>query len=134
MDLLARREHSRLELFKKLLLRDFTPHEIADCLDQLEADNLLSDERFCGAYVRMRSRRGFGPGRVKQELEQKGVAAKLVNDVLPSIDWLSLAKEAYQKKYREEPITDFKDRAKRMQFLSYRGYSHEQINQVMGDE
>lgn len=134
MDLLARREHSRAELTNKLKQREFLPDEIASCLDQLVAENLQSDERFCEAYVKMRSQRGFGPARVLLELAQKEVAPDIVDKVMPRIDWLPLAREAYQKKYREEPIADFKDRAKRMQFLTYRGYSHEQINQVMGDE
>lgn len=134
MDLLARREHSRGELAIKLKQRDFEPLDIVSCLNQLEADELLSDERFCNAYAKMRSRRGFGPARVLHELTQKGVALQLVNAVMPTIEWLPLAREAYQKKYRDAPITDFKDRAKRMQFLNYRGYSQAHINTVIGEE
>lgn len=134
MDLLAMREHSRHELTNKLKQRGFELDEIVPCLNLLEQDNLLSDERFSQAYAKMRSRRGFGPLRIKQELQQRGVVDNLVESTLHNIDWLPLAVEAYAKKYRHERIMDFKERAKRMQFLCYRGYTQEQIKQVIGEE
>ena len=51
MDLLARREHSRLELERKLTSRDYEAEEINATIEQLVADNLQSDSRFSEAYV-----------------------------------------------------------------------------------
>lgn len=134
LDLLARREHARLELYNKLKLRDFAADEINACLDQLEADNLLSDERFTEAYVRMRSRLGFGYQRVKQELNNKGVSSSITEHYLQSVDWSALLAEAYEKKYQAQPIHDLKDKAKRIKFLSYRGYRQDEIYRIIGDE
>ena len=135
MDLLARREHSRLELQRKLSLRDFPLIQITPVLDQLEKDNLLSNKRFSEAYVRMRSRRGFGPVRIHQELLERGIEAEMSTAALQlaPIDWGQLANTVYLKKYATQSATDYTLLAKQRRFLSYRGFSHQQINQALGE-
>ena len=135
MDFLARREHSRLELQRKLRLRDFSLSTILPVLDKLETDKLLSDERFSEAYVRMRSRRGFGPVRIQQELLERGVNAELITKALiaAQLDWYALVSQTYQKKYGQQCTTDYAIRAKQARFLTYRGFSHEQVRYVLGD-
>ena len=49
--LLARREHSRAELARKLEAAGFAREEIALLLDAFEAKNWLSDQRFAESYV-----------------------------------------------------------------------------------
>ncbi len=49
MDLLARREHSRLELYQKLKQKKFEPNIINTELDKLSDEGLQSDERFAEA-------------------------------------------------------------------------------------
>ena len=46
MELLARREHSRLELRQKLMQRGFPTERIESVLDQLVADRLLHEGRY----------------------------------------------------------------------------------------
>ena len=46
--MLARREHSRTELGRKLAERGFSEPHVGEVLDALEAENLLSDRRFTG--------------------------------------------------------------------------------------
>jgi regulatory protein len=134
MDLLARREHSRLELQRKLCLRDFSLPSIYPILDQLEMDKLLSDERFSDAYVRMRSRRGFGPLRIQQALLERGISQELAIKSLQDLqmNWCELARQVYRKKYGTESKLDYAMRVKQAQFLAYRGFSHEQINYALG--
>lgn len=131
MDLLARREHSRTELTNKLKQRDFSMQEITTCLDQLEADDLLSNERFAEAYAKMRSRRGFGPVRIMQELKQRGISHAQVEQCLAFIDWQTLITETFHKKFADINMTDFKQRAKCIQFLNYRGYTQQQIERLL---
>src|SRR5690606_7138195 len=67
MDLLARREHSYAEMLRKLRQRGAAT-ELAEIeLDRLQEQGLLSDERFCEAYVYSRSQRGYGPVRLREE-------------------------------------------------------------------
>jgi len=136
MDLLARREHSRLELQRKLSLRDFPLPLIVTVLDQLESDNLLSDERFIEAYVRMRSRRGFGPLRIHQELLERGITQELAANAISvaQIDWCQLLRAVHMKKHGIQADTHYAAQVKQRQFLSYRGFSHDQINNVLGDK
>jgi regulatory protein len=101
MDLLARREHSRAELLDKLQHR-FPDAEalFAEVLEQLTADGLLDDERFCEAYVRYRRSRGAGPLLIRQELRQKGVAASTLQAALDlsAPEWLDALRALLLKK------------------------------------
>ena len=93
MDLLARREHSYAELQRKLRQRG-APSDLAEIeLDRLVEDGLLSDERFCEAYIYARSQRGYGPARLREELRQRGVSESLVERSLAEADqdWQALA-------------------------------------------
>ena len=72
---LARREHSRAELAKKLSSHG-TQEEIDGVLNSLQDVKLLSDQRFAAAFIRSRAER-FGVGRLRQELRQRGVEAEL---------------------------------------------------------
>ena len=135
LDLLARREHSRLELARKLKQREFTFQEIEPCLDQLQADDLLSNERFANAYARMRSCNGFGPERILRELVERGIDDYLASQALRNLkaDWLTNAREVRSKKYGDQPSQDFAERVKQARFLNYRGFSHDIINIILGE-
>ncbi len=132
MDYLARREHCRAELAVKLLAKDYAKEEINETLDQLETDNLLSDERFAEAYLSTRVSLGFGPQKITNELMQKGVSDSLIQFALETCapDWISLASQQQQKKFGNLPV-DFTDKAKQARFLQYRGFTFDQINQVL---
>ncbi len=133
MDLLSRREHSCLELQCKLQAYGCSLTIIESVLKQLELDELLSNERFAQAYVRMRHRRGFGPLRLQQELRERGIDIELIQQVIYSanIDWAKAAKQAYTKKYGQKAAIDYVTRAKQARFLAYRGFNHEQINYAL---
>lgn len=133
MELLARREHSRLELEQKLLLRyPDSAAEIETVLHELREENLQSDQRFTEAYVAMRRRKGYGPLRLRQELREKGIDPLLVADELanPDHDWCAQAAQVLWKKF-SSPATGHKERARQMRFLQYRGFNHEQIEAAM---
>ena len=134
IELLARREHSRYELHHKLRSREFPSDEIEVCLEQLEQEKLLSDERFAEAYVRMRGRNGFGPVRIRCELNGRGIGDELASCALSAagIDWLDSIRKVYEKKYSLEMSADFAEQAKRLKFLSYRGFTGEQIKTFLG--
>ncbi len=130
---LARREHSAEELRKKLAKAEVTAEEIEQLLVQLAESNLQSDERFAENYVRYRSQRGYGPQRIRQELNERGVSSELINEHLTQIeiDWFELADEARCKRFGEQSPDDFKERAKQQRFLLYRGFSHEHITESL---
>ncbi len=129
MNLLARREHSRLELVRKLQTRVENMELLDTVLDRLIEDHLLDDERFCEAFVRMRANSGYGPVRVRAELKDRGVCDQLIAQYMAAHDndWFEQARLAFEKKYGTSPENDAKSRAKQQRFLAQRGFSFEQI-------
>ena len=61
MDLLARREHGRVELTRKLRQRGAPPEMIEAALDRLTEEGLLSESRYLESFVSYRARSGYGP-------------------------------------------------------------------------
>jgi regulatory protein len=126
--LLARREHSRAELGRKL-----SPHaESAEALEALLADlenrKQLSDERFASERARSMSRK-FGAARIRYDLKAKGVDARFI-DRISSEGELERARAILARKYRE-PAATREERAKRMRFLQGRGFSSDVIRSLL---
>jgi regulatory protein len=139
VSLLARREHSARELANKLGSRGYAAEAVASALERLAAERLQSDERFAEAYLRQRSQKGYGPQRIAAELRERGIEDSLISEAFRraegegEVDWFELAAGVYQKKFGSEPPDGMKERAKRQRFMLYRGFSHEQIAEAMGD-
>ena len=136
MDLLSRREHSRKELFGKLRSRAESVDCLEGVLDQLEEDRLLSDERFVESFVRSRIGRGYGPVRIRQELQQKGVEREVTYLALDAaeVDWCELARDSRQRKFGEAAPVDNRDRAKQMRYLQYRGFDGDAIRAALSQD
>lgn len=136
LDLLARREHSRLELERKLGQRGHPPDLIAGILDALTDEGLIAADRFAESFVRSRAGRGQGPVRIRHELAERGVehGEAYVDDA--AYDWRTLAGEARIKRFGSARPASFKERARQARFLQYRGFTGEQIAAALefGDE
>ena len=131
--LLAGREHSRAELRRKLAAREGAESLLDQVLDALEERGDLSDARFVESYIDSRRRRGFGPRRIRQELQEKGVSRDLIGDWLDEDDpaWDQALSEAARRKYGDRPPADFRERARRARFLEYRGFPPERIRALL---
>ena len=128
MNLLAQREHSYQELVQKLAKREFSPEDITATLDLLQEQRLLSDTRFSEMYVRHRAQKGYGPLRIVQELQQRGVSQELIAQALLQFeksDWREMARCAHQKRFGDTGAGDYKALGAQMRFLLYRGFSSE---------
>ena len=138
MNLLARREHLRAELYQKLRKRfgAEAESEIDTELDRLTEENLLSDERFAESYIRQRSGKGYGPDRIRQELRQKGLDGGLLEIAMESaeVDWVAIATEVRLKKFGPAQPGDFKEKARQLRFLNYRGFGGEFAATALGSE
>jgi regulatory protein len=133
MDYLARREYGCHELEQKVIRAGFDPGVSASAVEQLRADGLQDDRRFAEAFANSRVSQGKGPARIRGDLGQKGVASSLVDEVLGqmSVDWFLLAAEVRQKKFGPELPTEFKEKARQMRFLQYRGFEQSHIQAAM---
>lgn len=128
---LARREHSRLELEKKLVSHAQTPEELADVLDALEQCGALSPARVVEQVIHMRKSR-FGSQRIVHELRVKGIAENLIAAALPNIEEAeqSNAYEVWRKKFGAMPA-NAKEFGRQMRFLRGRGFAPETISWVL---
>ena len=133
LDLLARREHSRLELTRKLAAREFSADMIAAVLDRLEESGALVEARFTESFIRSHVAKGQGPARIRAELSQRGVAAAAADELLRSadVDWLALTRAARQKRFGEEPPRDYQERARQARFLQYRGFDSAHVRAAL---
>ena len=129
MDLLARREHARSELERKLITAGFDADVAVDVLQKLAGEGLQSDRRFVESFIQSRINQGKGPLRIHADLGQRGVSSALVDDVLAETDedWRALAKDVRVKKFGRSRPVEFKEKARQMRFLQYRGFEPDQI-------
>lgn len=126
MDLLARREHSRVELTQKLKKRQLDSLLLEEVLNQLEDDNLLSDKRFMEAFVRSKIKNGNGPVKIRYELQQKGVTDSFDSVVKElGVNWYDVVYDVRVKRFGEALPVDLKEKAKQIRFLSQRGFTSE---------
>ncbi|MEO4046100.1 recombination regulator RecX [Pseudomonas sp. CAU 1711] len=132
MDLLAQREHGRVELTRKLRRRGAAEALIDGALDRLAEEGLLSEARYLESFVASRARAGHGPLRIREELAQRGLPRADIERALDEaeIDWGEQLRELWQRKFGQLPA-DMKERAKQARFLAYRGFAQEQIGRLL---
>ena len=123
MRYLARREHSRAELYGKLLPYVQEGEDLEAVLDELEKRNWLSDVRAATQWVGAKRGR-FGAQRIAHELRQKGIAEELIAEAVPQLKETELeaAREVWLKKFGVLP-RDAKEKARQVRFLQSRGFS-----------
>lgn len=99
-----------------------------EVLDELTDQRYLSDERFVEMFVRSRAERGHGPVRIEHELREKGIDASLIEAAVDAAaaHWTTRARAVLGRKFPTEAL-DFPERARRMRFLEYRGFTRKQI-------
>jgi regulatory protein len=131
--MLASREHSVLEMTRKLQQRDYPAEVVAVVITNLLKARVLSDERYAEVYVRMRSAKGYGASRIRNELRERGVDDATVEQGFAenAIDWFALAAEVRARKFGDDLPADFALKAKQMRFLQYRGFTQAQLSAAM---
>jgi regulatory protein len=131
--LLSGREHSQRELLQKLQQRGWSEHESLQCLAELVARDLQSDQRFAASFIRSRVSKAYGPMRIRLELKEKGVEREVIEWAFREepVEWLQVASGWYERRFGLEPIADLKERAKRQQILLRRGFTNEMIRELL---
>jgi regulatory protein len=133
MRLLARREHSRVELARKLGQAGFDACDIQPLLDEFEEKRWLSDRRFAESYVADHRSRA-GAVKLAFDLRQRGVADNIIEAVLSDNrdSELERAQAVWQKKFGSAPA-DMTEKARQMRFLQSRGFGAEVIRRVVNN-
>jgi regulatory protein len=133
MQWLARREHSRRELQDKLSKKGCDAALAAEVVNKLESERLVSDDRFMESLIRARRNRGYGPLRIQKELQEKGVAPEAIATWLDvtSREWVDDIRRVQRKKFGGRIPRSYAERARQARFLQYRGFTYDQIQQLL---
>jgi len=129
--MLARREHSREELKRKLGGAETVPGELEALIDEFERQGWLSEHRLADQAV-VFARGRYGSRRVLDQLGQKGVTGEPLaraTDALKAQE-LESAQAVWRKRFGR-PAADFAEKAKQARFLAARGFAPEVIQQVL---
>lgn len=134
LKLLAMREHSRAELERKLKAHEQEPGTLKRALDELQSRGFIDEQRVADSVVNRRAAK-LGTGRIRQELQAKGLAAEQVAQAVAGLKATELARarEVWRKKFGDAP-DDAAARAKQARFLAARGFSGEVIRRVLGSK
>jgi regulatory protein len=130
--LLARREHTRAELARKLAPHG-TEEEIENVLNELSRTGLQSDARFAESYLRSQAGR-LGGARLRQTLRQKGVAGDTIDEQVTDLPDESVrARDVWNRKFGVPPA-DAKEWARQARFLQGRGFSTDIIRRLLKEK
>ena len=130
--MLARREHSRVELGRKLAAHTEDPAEVERVLDELEARGWLSERRVVEQMVHARRAR-FGAQRIERDLQAKGVSADAIAGALAELKGgeLQAAREIWRRKFGGRLPRNASERGRQARFLQGRGFGMEVILRVI---
>lgn len=132
--LLSQREHSRLELERKLAPHEAEPGQLQRILDELQAKDFISEERVVESVLNRRASR-LGALRIRQELQAKGLDGERISEAVAQLRTTEVARarEVWRKRFGELP-QDAAQRMKQARFLAARGFGGEAIRKVLGGE
>jgi regulatory protein len=131
--LLARREHSSQELRRKLTGRGYPEATVDLVIERLADKKLVSNDRFVASFVHHHAMRGQGPLRIRSELRRQGIDDATITAEFErgEVGWAALAAQVLTRKFGTGGPADLSERAKRVRFLQYRGFSTDQIRAAL---
>jgi regulatory protein len=128
---LSMREHSRIELKRKLARHAEEGDDIDALLDFLEKNNWLSQERFAESLIHRKASR-YGNSRVMAELQSHGVNGEALAELKSGLAESETARavEVWQRKFGTV-AQDAAERSKQMRFLMARGFSSSAVRAAL---
>jgi len=132
--LLAQREHSRLELERKLAAHVAEGEDLAAVLDELESKDFINPERVAQSVAYRRGSK-LGTARVVQEMRSKGLdddTVRAATQQLRATEW-QRAHVIWRQRFGAVAETP-QDKLKQMRFLASRGFSGEVVRKVVGGQ
>lgn len=136
MDFLARREYGQTELTRKLADKGFDPDVAEQAVLQLANEGLQSDARFAESFVQSRINQGKGPVRIRLDLGQRGIGDSTIEIAIEDADadWYAMAREIRVRKFGRARPADFREKARQMRFLQYRGFEQGHIQAAVDSD
>ncbi|TWO66669.1 recombination regulator RecX [Caenimonas sedimenti] len=133
LKLLAVREYSRSELERKLAQHETEPGQLKQALDELLAKGFLDEQRVVDSLVHRRAGK-LGAGRIRHELQAKGVDAARVAEAVAALKLSEVerAREVWRRKFGVVPA-NAAERGRQARFLAARGFGGEAIRRALSE-
>lgn len=138
LGLLVRREHSRRELERKLAARGVEEAEAAEAIALMRKQGWQDDTRFAVSLARSRASGGYGPRRIRQELEMHDLESGAVEAAFAVLaedgedDWAGRARALVERRYGSLEDADRGRRHKAAEHLLRRGFEVETARRATG--
>ena len=140
LNLLSRRQHSRKELFQKLVKKNYDKTFCLEVLKELEEFKYLDDKGFAESFAEEKIRRGkCGINKIKADLIKKGIDKKIISaiegefsnneEIIKNLNNLAHKKINLLK---EKEISSKKIKNKVISYLLGKGFTYEQVTEIMG--
>jgi regulatory protein len=128
---LARRDHSRAELARKLAAHGDS-EEIEAVIERMGELGLQSDPRYAEAFVRSRASR-MGASRLRRELQQRGIDSELIASTLAEAELEPETERALGvlRSRFQQPPADAREWARQARFLQARGFAPDLIRKLL---
>ena len=136
LGLLVRREHSRPELARKLRARGVPDEEAKAAVVQMAEAGWQDDARFACSLARSRVAGGYGPLRIRMELESHGLDGTAIEAAFAALaesgddDWQARARDLVRRRFGSE-MDALPIRRKAQEFLLRRGFEGDCVRLVV---
>ena len=128
---------TKYEVKLKLKEKDFTEDIIDEVIDILEREEYLNDRLYCEVFIEDKKQlNGYGKNKIKSLLIQKGVSKSVFEDFLDEFEYEEEFDNALKMGIKKLNLLsneddNFKKKQKLINYLAYRGFSFDVINDVL---
>lgn len=131
LTLAAQRPMSARELRTKLAQKGLDADTADYCVAWITEHGLIDEERYAAAVVRHYAGKGYGEGRVRQELQRRGIPRELCDGALEAMPAGNDRLDRYLAAHLRDP--EDRDEVRRVSAALYRrGFSGEEIRAALG--
>lgn len=133
LGLLVRREHSKLELTRKLLARGISEADAVAAVGKMAQAGWQDDIRFACSLARTRASAGYGPLRIRAEIQSHGLGSDAVESAFVALteagedDWRARAAELVRRRFGVSGRVPLATQRKAADFLLRRGFDSDCI-------
>lgn len=122
---------SRKELTERLDRKGIAPDTAAEAVDWLESLGAVNDAAYAGAVARHYAAGGYGPGRVRQELQKRGIPRELWDSALAQLPDSAAAIDKFLQSKLKGKTPDRTTLKKLSDALLRRGFSWNDIRPAL---
>jgi regulatory protein len=137
LGLLVRREHSKLELTRKLLAGGIAEEEAVAAVGKMAEAGWQDDIRFACSLARTRASAGYGPLRIRAEIQSHGLGMDAVESAFAALaeaaedDWPARAADLVRKRFGASRAAPLAMQRKAADFLLRRGFDGDCIRAAL---